>query len=103
MRVLRSWRSAGAWAPAPASTESPCRAQCDEKFATVQSGMSSSDLVSLLGAPLSKRLLGADLEEEIWAYSRDGASRWGDFAWKERAVLLRSGRVLDKWDRWRFD
>lgn len=75
----------------------------DEKFAMVQTGMPSSELLSLLGAPVSKRLVGADGVEEIWAYSRDGASGSGDFAWKERAVLLRSGRVVSKWDRWRFD
>ena len=51
----------------------------EEKFNSIQVGMSIKDVTALIGEPFRTQ----DLKNNInlWYYSHDGKCEWGDFAW----------------------
>jgi hypothetical protein len=64
----------------------------DEAFAQLQVGMDSTQVLQLLGMPLSVQHW-ENCEQE-WAFSQDGKAWPADFAWMNRAVVLDStGKV----------
>jgi len=80
----------------------------EETFNNIPIGMSESEVLNLLREPLVVAELNPDwrIKEEpdtVWSYTGDGASRWGDFAWRGRAVYFRDGKVVRKLATWHFD
>ncbi len=80
----------------------------EHSFEQAALGMSSNEVVDLLGQPLRVSQYDRDNSwpgkpSEVWFYTGDGACSWGDFAWKGRAICFHSNRVVGKWSTWCYD
>jgi hypothetical protein len=80
------------------------------RFARVKPGMSHTDVLRLLGEPLSKGFNGPPAPsgwtlwrrgDETWQYARDTSSRGGDWAWLSREIVFRDGLVVQT-VRWTY-
>lgn len=79
----------------------------DAAFATVAIGMNVSDVLALLGEPISTYesanwSFPGDAKT-LWWYASDGACAWGDFAWRAPIIGIRDGVVVSKWTQWCYD
>ena len=79
----------------------------DAAFASVTIGMAASDVLALLGEPMSTQERSSwpypGDAETLWWYSSDGACSWGDFAWRAPIVGIRDDVVVSKWTVWCYD
>ncbi|MCD6067723.1 MAG: hypothetical protein K0S33_2549 [Bacteroidetes bacterium] len=64
----------------------------EAKFRTIQNGMDTAEVISLIGMPMSRQRLGDTMT--LWYYTCDGKCEWADFAWLGRVIYVaESGRV----------
>lgn len=79
----------------------------DGAFASVTIGMTESNVLHILGKPISTQAQSLwpypGDAEILWWYSSDGACSWSDFAWRAPIVGIRNGIVVSKWTVWCYD
>ncbi len=70
------------------------------QFTRIQIGMTSEEVASLLGVPLTQTV---GRQEVRWHYTQDGKCSWADWAWLGREVVFVDGRVAEKVARVYYD
>lgn len=58
----------------------------EELFLRIKPQMSEDEVVQLIGEPFEKYKTKDNVV--IWYYSKDGKSKWGDWAWLNRGVYF---------------
>lgn len=66
-------------------------------FEKITIGMSTNEVIDLIGQPLSIDFRQKNNGQEEWSYSCDGAlGVWGDKAWFYYGIKIKEGRVKNK-------
>ena len=68
-----------------------------DKYEQVTKGMSTNDVIAIIGQPLSIDRTQKNMGYEEWSYSCDGAlGSWGDKAWFYYGIQIKNGVVEGK-------
>ncbi len=66
----------------------------EESFLRIEPLMSENEVIELIGEPFEKYKTKDN--KFIWYYSKDGKSKWGDWAWLSRSVYFDANQRVTK-------